>query len=50
VCARSAPYRLLGYVEPDMESVHGATARLTLYFNLFIRQVARLAGGFGHLW
>jgi phosphate transport system substrate-binding protein len=36
----------LGYVEPDMETVHEGHYPLTLYFNLFIRTHGpRLAGG-----
>jgi len=42
-----SPLEGLGYVEPDMETVHGGTYPLTLYFNLFIRTHGpRLAGGF----
>jgi phosphate transport system substrate-binding protein len=42
-----APLEGLGYVEPDMESVHRGRYPLTLYFNLFIRtRGPRLAGGF----
>jgi len=42
-----SPLEGLGYVEPDMESVHAGRYPLTLYFNLFIRtRGPRLAGGF----
>jgi ABC-type phosphate transport system substrate-binding protein len=42
-----SPLEGLGYVEPDMESVHEGHYPLTLYFNLFIRtRGSRLAGGF----
>jgi phosphate transport system substrate-binding protein len=42
-----APLEGLGYVEPDMESVHTGRYPLTLYLNLFIRtRGPRLAGGF----
>jgi phosphate transport system substrate-binding protein len=42
-----SPLEGLGYIEPDMESVHGGHYPLTLYFNLFIRtRGPRLAGGF----
>jgi len=42
-----SPLEGLGYVEPDMESVHGGTYPLTLYFSLYIRTHGpRLAGGF----
>jgi phosphate transport system substrate-binding protein len=42
-----SPLEGLGYVGPDMETVHDGTYPLTLYFNLFIRTHGpRLAGGF----
>ena len=42
-----SPLEGLGYVEPDMETVHSGHYPLTLYFNLFIRTHGpRLAGGF----
>ena len=42
-----SPLEGLGYVEPDMESVHGGRYPLTLFFNLFLRtRGPRLAGGF----
>jgi len=42
-----SPLEGLGYIEPDMESVHSGHYPLTLYFNLFIRtRGPRLAGGF----
>ena len=42
-----SPLEGLGYVDPDMETVHGGRYPLTLYFNLFIRTHGpRLAGGF----
>jgi phosphate transport system substrate-binding protein len=42
-----SPLEGLGYVEPDMETVHEDRYPLTLFFNLFIRTHGpRLAGGF----
>jgi phosphate transport system substrate-binding protein len=42
-----SPLEGLGYVEPDMETVHSGRYPLTLYFNLFVRtRGPRLAGGF----